>query len=131
MRDDGVREHVDAQRGGGDDDDAGGDGDPAAAAGGGGGGAVGSGVEVLQGGGAGGDIRGGGGRDEHADGDRCQPDIGGDVEELLPRSRPHQLQHLVLLRLPSRLVHLRGAVGHTLLALLQKGDRWGPLRLFG
>lgn len=82
MRDDGICEHVDAQRGGGDDDDARGHGDSAEVAD--GPRSVGSGVEILQGGGAGRDIRGGGGRDEHADGDRCEPDIGGDVEELFP-----------------------------------------------
>ncbi|KAL8170157.1 hypothetical protein V2J09_021961 [Rumex salicifolius] len=81
-----VSEHVDAQCGGGGDDDAGGDGDPTAVAR--GRGPIGGAEQVLQGGGVGGDILGGGGRDEHTNGDKCQPNIGGDVEELLPGGQP-------------------------------------------
>lgn len=40
--------------------------------------------QILQSGGAGGDILRRGWRDEHAHRDRCQSDIGWDVEELLP-----------------------------------------------
>lgn len=75
-------EHVDAQRGDGGDDDAGGDRDfteDAAE-----GGAVGSREQVLQGGGACGGVRNADRRDQHADGDRCQLDTGGDVEEPQP-----------------------------------------------
>lgn len=82
MCDHGIREHVGTQRGGSGDDDAGGDGDPSEATvrvG-----AVKRGERVLQGGGVGCHLFGGYRRYEHADGDRSEPDISGDVEELLP-----------------------------------------------
>lgn len=114
-----LREHVDAQRGSRSDVDAGGDGDLTAAAA--TGGAVGAGEQVQQSGGADGGVRDADRRDKHFDGDRCEPDIGGNVEEPLPWRETNQLQHVVLLRFPFCYSLLVLVLVHRLLALSQKG----------
>lgn len=118
-----VRQHVDAQRGGSADDDAGGHRDPAADTG--GGRRLHCRPRLLQGGGAGGYILCRRRRDEHADWDRRESDIGGDVEELLPGCGAHQLQRVVLLWVSPGCCHLLGSLGDSLWALLFKRTREG------
>lgn len=129
MRHDSIRLHVDAQRGGSCDNDAGGHWDPPALSG--GSGPVRCREQVLQGGDTGGDILRGHRRDEHSHWDRCELDIGWDVEELFSRGEAHQLQHLVLSRVPSGLVDILGFVGYTLLLVLPKEFRPRSLCLSG
>lgn len=116
-----LRKHVDAQRGSRGDVDAGGDGDPAAAAG--VAGAIGGGEQVQQSGGPDGGVRDADWGDQHPDGDRCQPHIGGDVEEPRPRGEANKLQHLVLLCFPCRVYFPHILLVHHLLALSPKGIR--------
>ena len=130
MRDDGIRQHVDAQRGGRHDDDAGGDGGPPAlprrgAR------AVGRRGEVLPRGGAGCHLLRRHRGYEHPHRDRCQPHIGRDVEELLPGGSSHQLQHLVLLRFSNGCLAFLSFLGFALLSVFEEGFGTGSLCLYG